>query len=71
MVSTWELKKTEVTAREILGSGRLELRGTTLGLLGDYWVKDIWPWRGVIAAVNFTLGYAYKYKAISNIHAGI
>ena len=43
MVSTWELKKTEMTAREILGSGRLELRGTTLGLLGDYWVKDIWP----------------------------
>ena len=44
MVSTSrELKKTEVTAREILGSGRLELRGTTLELLGDYWVKDIWP----------------------------
>ena len=43
MVSTWGLKKTEVTAREILGSRRLELRGTTLGLLGHYWVKDIWP----------------------------
>ena len=43
MVSTWGLKKTKVTAREILGSGRLEFRMTTLGLLGDYWVKDIWP----------------------------